>query len=50
MPVVTFHKFIDQTLTTAQPNLRINGQPYGQLDDNQCGMHSINSMLRILVI
>ncbi|KAF8332540.1 hypothetical protein F5887DRAFT_894293 [Amanita rubescens] len=29
-------RFIDQTLTTAQPNLRINGQPYGQLDDNQC--------------
>lgn len=40
-PVVTCHKFIDQTSTTAQPNLRINGQPYGHLDDNQCGLHAI---------
>ncbi|KAF8738622.1 hypothetical protein AX14_010913 [Amanita brunnescens Koide BX004] len=29
-------QFIDQTLTSTQPNLRINGRPYGHMDDNQC--------------
>ncbi|KAK2467127.1 hypothetical protein APHAL10511_001385 [Amanita phalloides] len=29
-------RFIDQTLSTARPNLRINGQPYEHSDDNQC--------------
>ena len=40
-PVVTCRKFIDQTSTTALPNLRINGQPYGHLDDNQYGLYPI---------
>ena len=34
-------KFIDQTLTSTQPNLRINGRPYGHMDDNQCGLRPI---------